>query len=538
MLPFAATAALGQPFDAVNDLERRALAALQSIKRAETWNQVLSSRGSIRARLEESLNLGQPDPDSPHAAFLYLAKTSATPGPVVLLLRPHADPAAVESRLLPSAMAKLGVSVLEINARAHHSTLNRLAEGLLPQTLIQQDVRSAMAYLKTRTDLDSKRLVLIGQGLAATIAAAINPEFSTVILLDGAPDFKSIIETLRTPEAEPLDSCELLPGIFRYAATEELLGLIAPRPLLLLNPADRPLAYATELYRWSTGVEKLQYRPENDWVPTARFAIYSWLARWIEVSAPMTDFREPEEWLEPVTVPLQPLARTSTTRPSVSPHLLRSLLGDPLPEGPMTHGLNCRGNQQIDFYPQAGIKIPATALRPGPDACDASRGTLIAVDDRGRSALENAAIVQEAIKRGWIVWLVDPRGIGELKTPQEPFVFAMSLMLGENHTWRQSTDILRILRHVARRHDPTALYARGKTMSLAAAYIAVVADRNELQWVILEDAALSLRDLPSSPVSALPFSAVKSFDIEDLFNAAPTKPLVIKSPQEFLQRDW
>jgi hypothetical protein len=40
------------------------------------------------------------------------------------------------------------------------------------------------------------------------------------------------------------------------------------------------------------------------------------------------------------------------------------------------------------------------------------------------------------------------------------------------------------------------------------------------------------------PLSVLPFSAVRPFDITDLFNAAQTKPEVIKSPQEFLQRDW
>jgi hypothetical protein len=537
ILVFANAIAFGQSADAVNDLERRALASLEGIRRAETWNQVLSSRGAIRTRLEQSLNLSQSIPDSPHSAFLYLAKASVNPGPVVLLLRPHSDPAALESRLLPSAIAKLGISVFELDAGAQHSTFNRLAEGLLPQTLIQRDVRSAIAYLRTRTEVDMKRLVLIGQGLAATTAAAINPEFSAVVLLDGAPDFKSIIETLRVPDLESLDSCALLPGILRYAATEELLTLIAPRPLLLLHPADRPLAYVTELYRWSAGVDKLQFRPEKDWVPSARFATYSWLARWADNGADLIDFREPQESLQPNIIPLQPLVGASASKLSVSPRLLSSLLGDPLPEGSMSHGLNCHGNQQIDFYPQAGLKIPATALRPGPDACDASRGTLIAVDDRGRSAMENAAIVQEAIRQGWVVWLVDPRGIGELKTPLEPFVFAVSLLLGENFTWRQSTDILRILRHVARRSDPTGLYARGKNMSLAAAYVAAVADRKELQWVILEDAAVSFRQITDLPLS-MPFNAVRSFDITDLFNAAQIKPELIKNPQEFLQRDW
>lgn len=102
-----------------------------------------------------------------------------------------------------------------------------------------------------------KRLGLIGQGLTATVGAAINTEFSVVVLLDGAPDYRSIIERLR-----------LLPGILCYAATEELLSLIAPRPLLLLDPANRPLEYVTELYRGSTGVDRLQHCAEKEWTPS------------------------------------------------------------------------------------------------------------------------------------------------------------------------------------------------------------------------------------------------------------------------------
>ena len=75
-------------------------------------------------------------------------------------------------------------------------------------------------------------------------------------------------------------------------------------------------------------------------------------------------------------------------------------------------------------------------------------------------------------------------------------------------------------------------------MSLAAAFGAAAADQKELQWVILEDAVVSFREMTAVPLSVLPISAVKSFDITDLFNAAETKPEIIKNPQEFLQRDW
>ena len=164
-----------------------------------------------------------------------------------------------------------------------------------------------------------------------------------------------------------------------------------------------------------------------------------------------SEFREPTEWPEPEPVKLESHTAAPASRARVSADFLQSLLREPLPAGPMIYGLNCRGDQRVEFYPQAGLKIAATALRPGPDACDSSVGALIPVDDRGRSAVADAPIVQEAMRRGWIVWTVDTRRVGDLKTDLDSFVFATSLLLGESFTWPQSIDILRVLRRVGAR---------------------------------------------------------------------------------------
>ena len=135
--------------------------------------------------------------------------------------------------------------------------------------------------------------------------------------------------------------------------------------------------------------------------------------------------------------------------------------------------------------------------------------------------------------------MIDPRGIGELKTNSESFVFAVSLLLGENFAWRQSSDILRVLRFVSgAHHDPVALYARGKKMTLAAAYVAAVADRRELDWIILRDGAGSFAEMLDCPLSVLPFGGLKWFDVVDLWNSAKGRLLAIDRPEEFIQRDW
>ena len=184
--------------------------------------------------------------------------------------------------------------------------------------------------------------------------------------------------------------------------------------------------------------------------------------------------------------------------------------------------------------------MPVTVLRPGPTGCDASRGTLIAVSDRGRSELVNDEIVLEANRRGWIVWMLDPRYIGEMAAPSEPFASVVSLLLGEHMPWRQANDILRTLRHVGGSGSryPTAIYARGKVMGLAASYVAAIASQRELEWTALRDAVSSFREMTDSPLALIPFGALKSFDIPDLWKAARGKIHPIRSPEEFTSREW
>ncbi len=535
--------ARAQPSAVADDLEKRAIAARNGVERSESWERVLKSRQFIRWRIEESLHLNELYPVGPAAGFLYAPKAPGSSAPAILLLRPHQNLSDRSARILPTAIAQMGIMVLEIDTRLHHSRRELLPDGVVPQRLIQQDLRAAIKYLKARPDVDSSRLGLVGDSLVATVGAAINNEFSSIVLFNGAPDFSSVISELRVLDpSKTVDTCELIPGMLRYAATEELLALVVPRPLLLLNPAQRPLDYVLSLYRSSGAGQELYHDTGNERSSNTRFTVYAWLAKSLQSVANLTAVREPTELAEPTVVQLDlGASRTVVSRPSLSESLLASVLGGVLPEGTMTYSLNCRGNHKVDFYTQPGLKIPVTVLRPGPDGCGPSRGTLVAVDDRGRSYLASDEIVLEASRRGWIVWMIDPRGIGEMGTNMEHFVFAVSLWLKESFAWRQSADIQRVLRRVAgaQSRDPTALYARGRNMGLAAAYIAAIADQRELAWAVLRDAPSSLEEMTNaSPSYAIPFDVLRSFNVVDLLRAARAKVFSISRPEEFLSQDW
>ncbi|HYI96843.1 MAG TPA: hypothetical protein VEX68_25095 [Bryobacteraceae bacterium] len=548
----SALTALTQPLAVLDDLEQRALLAMNGIQRAESWSAVQRNRNSLQQQLEQAIGLDSVPASRPISTFVYAPRNSAGRVPAVILLRTHVGPAEPVARLFPTAIAQLGMFVIEVDARTDHATFNGLGDGVTPQGLIQQDVRSALAYLKARNDVDPTRLALIGEGLAGSIAAAINPEISVAVVRSGAPDFPSLIKELRDLKPGQLpDSCVLVPGILRHAESQEVLSLIAPRPLLLMNAAEGPLRYATDLYRMGGEGANIHHVAESAWTSSATFIASAWLARYLLHRSDLTNFVPPANADEPLVLQLPSLevAPKSPDPFHISEHSLNDRLGPPLPEGRFTYALNCHsgpsvyglnGNHRVHFYPQVGINLPVTVLRPGPMGCDASRGTLIAVSDRGRSELVNDEIVQEANKRGWIVWMLDPRYIGEMAEPSEPFASVTSLLLGEHMPWRQASDIIRTLRRVggAGSRYPTALYARGKVTALAASYVAAIASQRELEWTVLRDPVSSFREITDSPLALIPFGAFKSFDVPDLWKASRSKVHRIRSPEEFLLSEW
>ncbi|HYP05398.1 MAG TPA: hypothetical protein VER03_04115, partial [Bryobacteraceae bacterium] len=215
---FVIKIALAQPTAVLEDLEQRALQALSKTQRAGSWPAAQKSRNDLQRKLIAAIGLESAPAGRPISAFAYAPKKTMGRVPAVIILRTHADGDDAAFALLGTALAQLEMVVIELDARADHSTFSHLAEGVAPQGLIQQDVRSVLAYLKANAAVDSTRLGLVGEGLAGTIAAAINPELSAAVVLDGAPDFAKVLNNLRhvTSNQSP-DSCLLLPGILHFA---------------------------------------------------------------------------------------------------------------------------------------------------------------------------------------------------------------------------------------------------------------------------------------------------------------------------------
>ena len=114
----------------------------------------------------------------------------------------------------------------------------------------------------------------------------------------------------------------------------------------------------------------------------------------------------------------------------------------PMPSAPPAR-VNLGGGrlERLLVPSEAGLDVPAFLLRPAGEV----QGVLVALDDRGKEVLASDPVVETAHARGWAVCGVDPRGIGESATDKTGWVFAVSLLLGENFVGRQAWDLGRVL---------------------------------------------------------------------------------------------
>jgi hypothetical protein len=111
------------------------------------------------------------------------------------------------------------------------------------------------------------------------------------------------------------------------------------------------------------------------------------------------------------------------------------------------------------LIPTAGdLQIPAFFIR------GSGRGVLLALDDRGKELALKEGRVATALKDGWSICGVDPRGIGEMATTQTGWLSAVSLLLGSSFVDRQALELL-----------ATASLFQGRPMLLARGPNAVLA---------------------------------------------------------------
>ncbi len=103
------------------------------------------------------------------------------------------------------------------------------------------DLIRAMDYVAGRADLAPGRVVLVGEGLGGVwslVAAAMDDRAAGVIAVGTVPSYKLIVDA---PYYAARDYF-WVPGALADFDLPDLVGLVAPRTAVLIDPADAMLA--------------------------------------------------------------------------------------------------------------------------------------------------------------------------------------------------------------------------------------------------------------------------------------------------------
>jgi dienelactone hydrolase len=557
-------------------------------------------------------------------AHLYVPDKLKEPAPAVLFYPGHwwADSKSrPDFQAFCINMARLGFVVLNfdpfgqgergVSARDHRRT-EALLVGVAQQGIAAYETRCGLEYLLSRKEVDRTRIGMTGAsggGYNTWITAALDDRIAAAVPVVGTSEFGEQIQVCRPLDwYQAAEHCHFVPGLIRYANNQELLAMAAPRPLLIVaakRDESFPITgvravydYGRALYQTYGAPERIGFTQERSeghgYQKRKREAAYGWFLRWLMNRGDGAPVPEPDTKTLPFDDPdlrcfpagkNQPagpaivalVKRLARDLPPQSPRLnLAAVLGPwpkideprpPVQSGAVTVLKGTRARLRRMLFPsEPGIMIPAFLLEPGEHSD--IKGVLLALDDRGKEAVAADPVLWQALGRGWCACGVDPRGLGELSVEKRGWVFAVSLLLGENFVGRQACDLRRVAEEIEGfpelRDKPLAIYARGHGSSLAATY-AMVPDGPARAWqsrvrcFVLRGGFLSFhafferpRSLAESyrllpvdrdrttafdreiPAMYFPFGALRFWDLPQLLLATGARGLVVNP----ISGDW
>ncbi|HET6962239.1 MAG TPA: acetylxylan esterase [Terriglobia bacterium] len=514
----------------LDSLEREARTALDAIKHARTRDEVNRTRPELRRKLEESLGWRRlpwpPDlqvetgktlqrpgyrieklawhtlPGVRVPAHLYLPEKTDAPAPAILFYVGHWWP---DSKTHPDFqafcinMARFGFVVLTwdpfgqgergVSSRDHRR-VESLLVGVAQQGIAEYETQCALRFLLSRSEVDPKRIGITGAsggGFNTWITSALDDRIAAAVPVVGTSEFYEQIQVTRALDwYRASEHCHFVPGLIRYANNHELLAMVSPKPVMVIAASQdqsfpisgvrRVVEYGKGLYLASGAPEKIGFFEDtatgHGYQQKKREAAYGWFRKWLMAQGDGGPYAEPPTEVFPfdaLELRCFPPDRNEPAGPGIVAAVRKiadrtkrsrdiSLLAVHRPDVTLSPEVPV---QRLRIPAPGGLQIPAFLIR------GSGRGVLLALDDRGKEFVLKEGRVVTALKDGWSICGVDPRGIGEMATTQAGWLSAVSLLLGSSFVDRQALDLLTTAALFESRS--IALLARGPNAVLAAA---------------------------------------------------------------------
>jgi dienelactone hydrolase len=431
-----------------------------------------------RADYEIEKLVFQSQPNVWVTANLYRPTNVAGQRPAVLCVHGHwpmarRDPV-VQARCL--GLVQLGFIVLAIDAFGSGERYNEPAKGtyhgalygstLWPvgQTLLGMQVydnRRAVDYLQTRHEVLKSLLGITGAsggGNQTMYAGALDERFGAAVPVCSVGNYQAYLKAACCV-------CEVLPGALRFTDEGDVLGLVAPRALMVINasrdayqfsPAQAEISVdrARKIFQMSAAGDKIKhviFESGHDYSKPMREAMYGWMVKWLKKEGDGKPIAEPELALEtpedlacfpnpddrPKGMLFPPSFAAQEARilidkankllpthaeewESSAVHMrtqLRTLLGE-FPKVPrmlakLDRPVTKDGLDRINMRlaGEGGIPLPMILLsKSGPAR---NQPTCLLLDLNGKAAAEKHPVAKILANRGWLVAMPDLRATGE-----------------------------------------------------------------------------------------------------------------------------
>ncbi len=264
-------------------------------------------------------------PDVWVTANAYVPEPATGKLPAVLVVHGHwagarRDPV-VQARCL--GLVKLGFFVLAVDAFGAGERHPRPARGtyhgaLMGSTLwpvgqsllgVQvYDNRRAVDYLLSRPEVDRQKLGITGAsggGNQSMYAGALDERFQAVVPVCSVGNYQAYLRAACCV-------CEVVPGALRFTEEGDVLGLTAPRALLVISAtrdafqfsvgeAKKSLERAKAIYGLFGQEDKIAhaiFESPHAYNQPMREAMYGWMTRWLKKEGDGKPIPEPKHELE------------------------------------------------------------------------------------------------------------------------------------------------------------------------------------------------------------------------------------------------
>lgn len=392
--------------------------------------------------------------------------------PAVLCVHGHwpgakQDPV-VQSRCL--GLVKLGFFVLVVDAfgageRGLSKALGEyhgemVAATLLPVGLPLSGLQvyendRAVDYLLSRPEVDGSRIGITGAsggGNQSMYAGAWDDRFSAVVPVCSVGNYQAYL-------GAACCMCEVVPGALRFTEEWGVLGMTAPRALMVVNAtrdarqfsveeARKSLALVQPIYAQYGRPESLKhaiFESQHDYNRAMREVMYGWMTRWLKgegdgspIPEPSFQTEDPEtlrcfpgqsrpddfttipqfaaaearKVLQPISAPAD-VAAWQTRRGAMLQGLSRSLFGGDPPvaaQKALVSTANTGNRRAITFEPEPGLTLTAAQSRSTPPADRLA----IVLDLDGEEKAAGSDLAGGLDRQGWSVLTLDLRATGKL----------------------------------------------------------------------------------------------------------------------------